>query len=43
MIGASRETVTRLLASFKKQEILQIKGSTLIVSNKAALESLTEA
>src|SRR5580698_4636129 len=43
MIGASRETVTRLLASFKKQQILQIKGSTLIVSNKAALESLTEA
>jgi CRP/FNR family cyclic AMP-dependent transcriptional regulator len=42
IIGASRETVTRLIASFKKRQILQIKGSTLIVSNKAGLESLTE-
>jgi CRP/FNR family transcriptional regulator, cyclic AMP receptor protein len=41
MIGASRETVSRLFASFKKQQILQVKGSTLIVSNKAGLESLT--
>jgi CRP/FNR family cyclic AMP-dependent transcriptional regulator len=41
MIGASRETVSRLFASFKKKQILQVKGSTLIVSNKAGLESLT--
>jgi len=40
MIGASRETVTRLFADFKKKEILQIKGSTLIVRNKAGLESM---
>jgi CRP/FNR family transcriptional regulator, cyclic AMP receptor protein len=40
MIGASRETVTRLFADFKKKEILQVKGSTLIVHNKAGLESL---
>jgi CRP/FNR family transcriptional regulator, cyclic AMP receptor protein len=40
MIGASRETVTRLFGDFKKKEILQIKGSTLIVHNKASLESL---
>lgn len=39
-IGASRETVTRLFADFKKRELLQIKGSTLIVRNKAGLESL---
>jgi len=41
MIGASRETVTRLFADFKKKQLLQIKGSTLIVFNKAGLESLT--
>ena len=43
MIGASRETVTRLFADFKKKQLLQIKGSTLIVRNKAELESLTES
>jgi len=41
MIGASRETVTRLFAAFKKKQLLQVKGSTLIVLNKAGLESLT--
>ena len=40
MIGASRETVTRLFADFKKKELLQVKGSTLIVRNKAELERL---
>jgi CRP/FNR family cyclic AMP-dependent transcriptional regulator len=39
MIGASRETVTRLFADFKKKEFLQVRGSTLIVKNKAGLES----
>lgn len=40
MIGASRETVTRLFGDFKKKQLLQVKGSTLIIKNKAALESL---
>jgi CRP/FNR family transcriptional regulator, cyclic AMP receptor protein len=43
MIGASRETVTRLFASFKKKQILQIKGSTLVVRDKAALNTLAGA
>lgn len=38
MIGASRETVTRLFADFKKRQLLQVKGSTLIIKDKAALE-----
>jgi CRP/FNR family transcriptional regulator, cyclic AMP receptor protein len=38
MIGASRETVTRLFADFKKKQLLQVKGSTLIIKNKAGLE-----
>ena len=40
MIGASRETVTRLFADFKKKQLLQVKGSTVIIKNKAGLESV---
>ena len=40
IIGASRETVTRVFADFKKKQLLQVKGSTLIIKNKAALESI---
>ncbi|MGA9472842.1 MAG: Crp/Fnr family transcriptional regulator [Terriglobales bacterium] len=40
MIGTSRETVTRLFADLKKRQILQTKGSTVVIRNKAALLSL---
>ena len=40
MIGASRETVTRLFGEFKKKQFLQVKGSTLVIKNKAGLESV---
>ena len=43
LIGTSRETVTRTLSEFKKQRVLELKGSTLVVRNKAALEKLVEA
>src|ERR1700675_2383751 len=33
MIGSSRETVTRAFADFKKKQLLQVKGSTLIITN----------
>jgi Crp-like helix-turn-helix domain len=39
-IGASRETVTRLFVDFKKKQLLQVKGSSLIITNKAGLESV---
>ncbi len=42
MIGASRETVTRLFSDFKKKELLQIKGSTLILRDKAGLQHLAD-
>src|SRR5262249_25043472 len=42
MIGASRETVTRLFADFKKKNLLQVKGSTLIITDKTGLERLVE-
>ena len=43
MIGTSRETVTRLFADLKKRQIVQSKGSTLLIRNKAALKSLASA
>ena len=40
MIGTSRETVTRLFAALKKRQIVEKKGSTLRIRNKAALKGL---
>jgi len=40
MIGTSRETVTRLFAEMKKRQIVQSKGSTLVIRNTAALRDL---
>ena len=40
IIGTSRETVTRLLADFRKHETAVLKGSTLLIKNKPALERL---
>jgi len=40
MIGASRETVTRLLSDLKKKEFIRLEGSTLVIRNKTALEAL---
>jgi len=38
MIGTSRETVTRLFADLKRRQIVQAKGSTLVIRNKSALK-----
>ncbi|HVP51529.1 MAG TPA: Crp/Fnr family transcriptional regulator [Terriglobales bacterium] len=43
MIGTSRETVTRLLTEFTKKQLVQRHGSTLVVRNRGALESLITA
>jgi CRP/FNR family cyclic AMP-dependent transcriptional regulator len=40
MIGTSRETVTRLFSDLKKQEIVQTKGSTLVIRNTEALREI---
>jgi len=37
-IGASRETVSRILSDFKYKEMLESRGSALIISNRRALE-----
>ena len=43
MIGTTRETVSRLFSDFKKKQLLQVKGSTLVLRNKAALEKMVHA
>ena len=39
-IGTSRETVTRLLSELRKRNFVQLKGSTLIIKNRPALEQM---
>lgn len=41
MIGTSRETVSRLFSELKGRDTIQLKGSTLIVKDRAALEVIT--
>jgi CRP/FNR family transcriptional regulator, cyclic AMP receptor protein len=40
MIGASRETVTRLLSDLRKKQLIRLEGSTLVIRNRTALEEL---
>jgi len=39
IIGTSRETVTRTLGEFRSKHLAELKGSTLVIQNKSALES----
>lgn len=43
LIGTSRESITRTLSEFRKMDIVELKGSTLIIRNKAALGRLVAA
>jgi CRP/FNR family transcriptional regulator len=40
IIGTTRETVSRLFSEFKKKQLLQLKGATLIIRNRPALEKM---
>ena len=40
MVGTTRETVTRLLSDFKRRKIVEVKGSTILVTDKMELEKL---
>jgi CRP/FNR family cyclic AMP-dependent transcriptional regulator len=42
MIGTTRETVSRLFSEFKKKQWVQLKGSTLLIRNRAALERMVD-
>jgi CRP/FNR family transcriptional regulator len=39
LIGSTRETVTRTLSEFKKRRVAELRGSTLLILNPAALQS----
>jgi CRP/FNR family transcriptional regulator len=40
LIGASRETVTRLFSEFKHENLIQVRGATLLLNDRPALETL---
>jgi CRP/FNR family transcriptional regulator, cyclic AMP receptor protein len=40
MIGASRETVTRVMTQLKRKQIIRLEGSTLVIRNRVGLEQL---
>jgi CRP/FNR family transcriptional regulator, cyclic AMP receptor protein len=42
LIGTSRETVTRLFSALKTKNIMELKGSTLLVRDEAALEHIVD-
>jgi CRP/FNR family transcriptional regulator, cyclic AMP receptor protein len=42
VIGASRETVTRLFAHFKRERLIEVHGSTLFITDKPSLANLLE-
>jgi len=43
IIGTTRETVSRLFSEFKRKQLLQLKGSTLIIRNRPALEKIVHS
>jgi len=40
MIGTTRETVSRLFSDFRRKQLLETKGSTLVIRNKPTLEKM---
>jgi CRP/FNR family transcriptional regulator, cyclic AMP receptor protein len=43
LTGTSRESITRILSEFRRKDVVELKGSTLIIHNKPALERLVAA
>ena len=39
-IGTTRETVSRTLSEFKSRRLVALQGSTLMISNRPALEAI---
>jgi CRP/FNR family cyclic AMP-dependent transcriptional regulator len=40
MIGATRETVTRVFSEFKSRKLIEVKGSTVLISNPPGLQQM---
>jgi len=43
LVGTSRETITRLLSEFRRNETAELKGSTLIIHNPPTLKNMVRA
>lgn len=43
MIGTTRETVSRLFSEFKKKQLMQIKGATVVIRSRPALEKIVQS
>jgi CRP/FNR family transcriptional regulator, cyclic AMP receptor protein len=43
LVGTSRETITRLLSEFRRNQMAELKGSVLIIHNRPALKNLVRA
>jgi CRP/FNR family transcriptional regulator, cyclic AMP receptor protein len=43
LLGTSRETITRLISDFRRNDLAELKGSTLIIHNRPALKSMVRA
>ncbi|HTS13427.1 MAG TPA: Crp/Fnr family transcriptional regulator [Candidatus Limnocylindrales bacterium] len=43
MIGATRETVSRAFADLKKKQLIQVKGASVTIPSRIALEKLSQA
>ena len=43
MLGTSRETVSRLFSDFKRQRLVEVRGSSLVITDKPGLQKLLAA
>ncbi len=43
IIGTTRETVSRLFSEFRKKDLVQIKGATLVIRSRPALEKIVQS
>ena len=43
VIGTTRETVARLFADFKRKQLLQVQGATLVIHSRFALEQIVQS
>jgi CRP/FNR family transcriptional regulator len=40
LVGSSRETITRMLGRFRKERLIEVRGSSILILAPARLEQL---
>ena len=43
IIGTTRETVSRLFSEFRRKQLVQLKGATLVIRSRPALEKIVQS